>query len=157
MLLSSRRSRSGGSVRRNRWSACSAVAVSLAIILGAIAAEAFSGTAPATTTRTRTMTIDCGRPGASPVLHAVPEKEADAATTTGGGSGGGSTFDVDTALFCAGLAFDAYVEPDPDSSRWERGVSLGFFRSCSVLFRSVRSRLRDRERHTERERRIETK
>ena len=32
-------------------------------------------------------------------------------------------FDVDTALFCAGLAFDAYVEPDPDSSRWERGVS----------------------------------
>mmetsp|Transcript_11594 Transcript_11594/g.33359 ORF Transcript_11594/g.33359 Transcript_11594/m.33359 type:complete len:860 (+) Transcript_11594:462-3041(+) len=30
-------------------------------------------------------------------------------------------FDVDTALFCAGLAFDAYVEPDPDSSRWERG------------------------------------
>jgi len=32
-----------------------------------------------------------------------------------------SQFDVDTALFCAGLAFDAYVEPDPDSSRWERG------------------------------------
>ncbi|VEU44809.1 unnamed protein product [Pseudo-nitzschia multistriata] len=30
-------------------------------------------------------------------------------------------FNVDTALFCAGLAFDAYVEPDPDSSRWERG------------------------------------
>ena len=34
-----------------------------------------------------------------------------------------AAFDVDTALFCAGLAFDAYVEPDPDSSRWERGVS----------------------------------
>ena len=34
-----------------------------------------------------------------------------------------TVFDVDTALFCAGLAFDAYVEPDPDSSRWERGVS----------------------------------
>ena len=34
-----------------------------------------------------------------------------------------NTFDVDKALFCAGLAFDAYVEPDPDSSRWERGVS----------------------------------
>lgn len=32
-----------------------------------------------------------------------------------------NTFDVDKALFCAGLAFDAYVEPDPDSSRWERG------------------------------------
>lgn len=30
-------------------------------------------------------------------------------------------FDIDTALFCAGLAFDSYVEPDPDSSRWERG------------------------------------
>jgi len=32
-----------------------------------------------------------------------------------------STFDVDLALFCAGLAFDSYAEPDPDSSRWERG------------------------------------
>ena len=32
-------------------------------------------------------------------------------------------FDTDTALFCAGLAFDAYVEPPADSSRWERGVS----------------------------------
>eukprot|EP00538_Stauroneis_constricta_P013941 CAMPEP_0119568144 /NCGR_PEP_ID=MMETSP1352-20130426/38021_1 /TAXON_ID=265584 /ORGANISM="Stauroneis constricta, Strain CCMP1120" /LENGTH=130 /DNA_ID=CAMNT_0007617491 /DNA_START=107 /DNA_END=496 /DNA_ORIENTATION=- len=30
-------------------------------------------------------------------------------------------FDLDTALFCAGLAFDAYTEPPPDSSRWERG------------------------------------
>ncbi|CAJ1957889.1 unnamed protein product [Cylindrotheca closterium] len=30
-------------------------------------------------------------------------------------------FDTDTALFCAGLAFDAYVEPPADSSRWERG------------------------------------
>ena len=34
-----------------------------------------------------------------------------------------SGFDTDTALFCAGLAFDAYVEPPADSSRWERGVS----------------------------------
>eukprot|EP00526_Cylindrotheca_closterium_P004641 CAMPEP_0113624096 /NCGR_PEP_ID=MMETSP0017_2-20120614/12415_1 /TAXON_ID=2856 /ORGANISM="Cylindrotheca closterium" /LENGTH=790 /DNA_ID=CAMNT_0000534103 /DNA_START=9 /DNA_END=2381 /DNA_ORIENTATION=- /assembly_acc=CAM_ASM_000147 len=32
-----------------------------------------------------------------------------------------SGFDTDTALFCAGLAFDAYVEPPADSSRWERG------------------------------------
>jgi hypothetical protein len=33
-------------------------------------------------------------------------------------------FDINTALFCAGLAFDSYVEPPPDSSRWERGVSI---------------------------------
>lgn len=32
-------------------------------------------------------------------------------------------FDLDLALFCGGLAFDAYVEPPADSSRWERGVS----------------------------------
>lgn len=32
-------------------------------------------------------------------------------------------FDTETALFCAGLAFDAYVEPPANSSRWERGVS----------------------------------
>jgi len=42
-------------------------------------------------------------------------------------------FNVDTALFCAGLAFDAYVEPDPDSSRWERGskgMSVAFVSSA---------------------------
>ena len=32
-------------------------------------------------------------------------------------------FDLDTALFCGGLAFDSYVEPPANSSRWERGVS----------------------------------
>lgn len=32
-----------------------------------------------------------------------------------------SKFDMDKALFCAGLAFDAYVEPAANSSRWERG------------------------------------
>jgi hypothetical protein len=32
-------------------------------------------------------------------------------------------FDIDTAVFCAGLAFDSYVEPSSNSSRWERGVS----------------------------------
>ena len=32
-------------------------------------------------------------------------------------------FDRSAALFCAGLAFDAYSEPPPNSSRWERGVS----------------------------------
>jgi hypothetical protein len=30
-------------------------------------------------------------------------------------------FDLSTALFCGGLAFDAYVEPPSNSSRWERG------------------------------------
>lgn len=33
----------------------------------------------------------------------------------------GNCFDLDVALYCAGLAFDAYVEPPPESSRWERG------------------------------------
>ncbi len=33
-------------------------------------------------------------------------------------------FDLGTALFAAGLAFDTYVEPPANSSRWERGVSL---------------------------------
>jgi hypothetical protein len=36
----------------------------------------------------------------------------------------GNRFDVNTALFCAGLAFDSYVEPPSNSSRWERGVSI---------------------------------
>lgn len=30
-------------------------------------------------------------------------------------------FDLETALFCSGLAFDSYIEPPPNSSRWERG------------------------------------
>lgn len=33
----------------------------------------------------------------------------------------GKNFDLSTALFCGGLAFDSYVEPEPGSSRWERG------------------------------------
>jgi hypothetical protein len=42
-------------------------------------------------------------------------------------------FDLETALFCSGLAFDSYVEPPSNSSRWERGVSpfytyVGFVR-----------------------------
>ena len=32
-------------------------------------------------------------------------------------------FSLPTALFLAGLAFDAYVEPPQDSSRWEKGSS----------------------------------
>eukprot|EP00536_Pseudo-nitzschia_multiseries_P004560 jgi/Psemu1/253724/estExt_Genewise1Plus.C_760053 len=49
----------------------------------------------------------------SPVAVSASSVDTDATET--------KKFDVDTALFCAGLAFDAYVEPDPDSSRWERG------------------------------------
>ena len=30
-------------------------------------------------------------------------------------------FDLTTAVFCGGLAFDAYVEPPRNSSRWEKG------------------------------------
>jgi len=32
-----------------------------------------------------------------------------------------SSFNLSTAVLCGGLAFDAYVEPAPNSSRWERG------------------------------------
>jgi hypothetical protein len=54
---------------------------------------------------------------------------ADAVDTPEGGQveeqSGSSTskFDLDTALFCGGLAFDSYLEPPANSSRWERGVS----------------------------------
>jgi hypothetical protein len=43
-------------------------------------------------------------------------------------------FDLETALFCGGLAFDAYTEPPANSSRWERGVS--FFASFLHKLRS---------------------
>lgn len=33
-----------------------------------------------------------------------------------------SKFNLTAALCGAGLAFDAYVEPAPNSTRWERGV-----------------------------------
>jgi len=39
------------------------------------------------------------------------------------------TFDLTTALFCGGLAFDAYAEPPANSTRWERGskgLSIAF-------------------------------
>lgn len=36
-------------------------------------------------------------------------------------------FDLDTALFCGGLAFDTYTEPAQNSSRWERGVSYIYY------------------------------
>ena len=41
------------------------------------------------------------------------------------------TFDLTTALFCGGLAFDAYAEPRSNSTRWERGS-----RGLSVAFLS---------------------
>ena len=41
-------------------------------------------------------------------------------------------FDLSTALFCSSLAFDAYSEPDPNSSRWERGAS-----GVNVAFQST--------------------
>lgn len=39
-----------------------------------------------------------------------------------------SKFNLTTALCGAGLAFDAYAEPPPNSTRWERGV-----RTCRIL------------------------
>lgn len=41
-------------------------------------------------------------------------------------------FDLTTALFCGGLAFDAYAEPPANSSRWERGSS-----GLNVAFQST--------------------
>ena len=43
-------------------------------------------------------------------------------------------FDLSVALLCGGLAFDAYVEPDQNSSRWERGSSGVNVAFCSVPY-----------------------
>jgi len=43
-----------------------------------------------------------------------------------------SLFDLTSALFCAGLAFDAYAEPNANSPRWERGS-----RGTNVAFQSA--------------------
>lgn len=43
-------------------------------------------------------------------------------------------FDVGTALFCAGLAFDTYVEPPANSTRWERGSKGLNVAFCSPAF-----------------------
>ena len=43
-------------------------------------------------------------------------------------------FDLSIALLCGGLAFDAYVEPDQNSSRWERGSSGVNVAFCSVPY-----------------------
>jgi hypothetical protein len=48
-------------------------------------------------------------------------------------AGGGTThaFDVETAVLCAGFAFEAYNEPSPADARWERGAD-----GCDVAFMS---------------------
>ena len=43
-------------------------------------------------------------------------------------------FDLETALFCSGFAFDAYTEPPANSSRWERGVSTRATRGHSMSY-----------------------
>jgi hypothetical protein len=43
-------------------------------------------------------------------------------------------FNLTNALFCAGLAFDAYVEPPPNSSRWEKGSQGLNVAFCSPAF-----------------------
>jgi hypothetical protein len=43
-------------------------------------------------------------------------------------------FDLSLALLCSGLAFDAYVEPDKNSSRWERGSSGVDVAFCSIPY-----------------------
>ena len=57
---------------------------------------------------------------------------ADSLKDTVDGSNKG--FDMDAALYCAGLAFDAYVEPAADSSRWERGSRGWKVAFCSADF-----------------------
>jgi hypothetical protein len=42
------------------------------------------------------------------------------------------TFNLNTALFCGGLAFDAYAEPPSNSSRWERGVSFRCYNAAGI-------------------------
>jgi hypothetical protein len=44
---------------------------------------------------------------------------------------GYNPFDVETAVLCAGFAFEAYNEPSPNDARWERGAD-----GCDVAFMS---------------------
>lgn len=62
--------------------------------------------------------------GSRSISDAALSRTSNVVTMSGGG------FDLDTALFCGGLAFDAYVEPPANSSRWERGVR--FFLYCAI-------------------------
>lgn len=47
--------------------------------------------------------------------------DGDVSTIDFSGGSRSEGFDLNTALFCGGLAFDAYLEPPANSSRWERG------------------------------------
>ena len=78
---------------------------------------------PSLATRSRT-TLNKNSNNRRMAKNSFLRASTDLATTTDSSTHQKNTFDVDMALFCAGLAFDSYVEPDPDSSRWERGVSL---------------------------------
>ena len=55
--------------------------------------------------------------------HGLLKMSTDAETATKEVCSKNGDFDVNVALFCAGLAFDAYAKPPANSSRWERGVS----------------------------------
>lgn len=92
-------------------------AMALALDVGSV--DAFSAPtpmlqSPVASIRKETTTL-ATRP------HRSSSRLAAASTDSESSADSTKSFDVDTALFCAGLAFDAYVEPDPDSSRWERG------------------------------------
>lgn len=56
-------------------------------------------------------------------------RASEASTEAGGGKT--HAFDVETAVLCAGFAFEAYNEPSPADARWERGAD-----GCDVAFMS---------------------
>ena len=62
--------------------------------------------------RKRLLNIHC----LSAEIRAQPQDNADFASPISMHS-----FDLNVALFCGGLAFDAYVEPPANSTRWEKG------------------------------------
>jgi len=54
---------------------------------------------------------------------AAQEDASDSPSLSSTAGAKNDKFDLSAALFCGGLAFDAYVEPPENSSRWERGSS----------------------------------
>jgi hypothetical protein len=60
---------------------------------------------------------------ASPPTTVLFSEQEGTTTASKLSSSNGGGFDLDTAVFCGGLAFDAYSEPPQDSTRWEKGVS----------------------------------
>ena len=77
-----------------------------------------SKTASAVSVSSLQATIDDAS-SAAPFLGSVEERQEQ--TANDDEAVRRSAFDVASALFCAGFAFDSYVEPPEDSSRWERG------------------------------------